>query len=74
MEFEAVIPEETRNVQLRTEWQRLRAKVLDFARAKAGGRPELHHLMNSVDDDYDEGWNMEKLSLDQLYLLFSVAD
>jgi len=46
-------------VQLRVQWQNLRTKVLDVARTKAESQPELHNLLNLIENEYDEGWNFK---------------
>ena len=54
-EFEAIKPNDAKNVQLRVQWYDLRGKVLEIARTKAGGRGELSSLLSNITNDYDEG-------------------
>ena len=71
MEFEAIITEEARTIQLRHQWQTVRGKVLDTARARDGNRPELQHLLDYV-DHCDKGWTVLSLSIRDYSFLWNV--
>jgi hypothetical protein len=50
-----LIPEGARNMKLHVEWHKIREKVLELAKNRAGGRGDVHELLSTINNDCDEG-------------------
>lgn len=55
-EYKAVIPEEARDQNLRTEWHKIRDAIIEYSKS-AKSTSSLSELLLTLEDEFDEGMN-----------------